>query len=319
MIGGPISVGDQVSISGFELTATFVIAREVTVGGQTPPPPSPPPTPGPGGFNLTLDFVDNSLTFSQRAIVQSAADRWEQVVTGDIPDVSLPGTIPAGFCGSAFPAIPAGTVVDDILVQVSAASLISSPNQPGGVLAQAGPCGFSRAGSGIFSTARIAIDPTDIDSLEAGGDLFPVVLHEFGHTLGIGTNWDQFFVGNPIRFSGPQAVSEYNALGGFGNVPLQQPSGGHWDEPALANELMTPFITLGVGSNPLSRITVGALSDINFPGVSLNAADPYSLPGAITAQPDGDVRVLDMRRDAVLGPILDSDGNVVAPLIVFDD
>lgn len=247
----------------------------------------------PSNFSLTLDFIDNSLTPTQQAIVRAAATRWSEVIRGDLPDVSLPGPLPAGFCGPNFPEIPQGTLIDDIRVQVTAATLFTEPSQPGGTLAQAGPCGFLREGSGIASSARLAIDPFDIDPLEAEGSLFAVVLHELGHTLGIGINfpgftWAQFVSGNPPAFTGLRAIEQFNTLGGVGSVPLQaNPPGFHWDEAALGNELMTPFVNRGGDANPLSRITAGALIDLLFPEVDLNATDPFSPPAASSRQRRG--------------------------------
>ncbi|MFT0753834.1 leishmanolysin, partial [Synechococcus sp. RC10A2] len=273
-----------------------------------PPTPTPSPSPSPGGFNIEIEFIDNSLSPSQRNIVLQAARRWEQIITGDLPDVTL--TLQAGFCGAGFPPTPlVNRPVDDLLVQVTGARLLSSPPEsdgPGRVVGQAGPCGPPRPGIGIIPYARIGIDPADLGRLEDQGSLFDVVLHELGHALGFGTvpNWRPFLLNsgttNP-RFAGRQATAEYNSLGGSGNVPVEvePPPEGHWRR-TLGLELMTPVLPPPPARPALSRITAAAMQDLGFTGVNLSAADPYALP------PEGRIRPgegLFLGNDAVFGPI----------------
>jgi len=240
--------------------------------------------------------------------VLRAARRWEQIITGDLPDVTL--TLQAGFCGAGFPPTPlVNRPVDDLLVQVTGARLLSSPPEsdgPGRVVGQAGPCGPLRPGIGIIPYARMGIDPADLNRLEEQGSLFDVVLHELGHALGFGTvpNWRPLLLNsgtsNP-RFAGRQATAEYNSLGGSGNVPVQvePPPEGHWRQ-TLGLELMTPVLPPPPARPALSRITAAAMQDLGYPGVNLSAADPYALP------PEGRIRPgegLFLGNDAVFGPI----------------
>lgn len=244
-----------------------------------------------------------------------AARRWEQIITGDLPDVTV--TLEAGFCGAGFPPTPlVNRPVDDLLVQVTGARLLSSPPEsdgPGKAVGQAGPCGPLRPGIRIIPYARIGIDPADLNRLEEQRSLFDVVLHELGHALGFGTvpNWRPFLLNsgttNP-RFAGRQATAEYNSLGGSGNVPVQvePPPEGHWRR-TLGLELMTPVLPPPPARPALSRITAAAMQDLGFTGVNLSAADPYALP------PEGRIRPgegLFLGNDAVFGPI----GGEIHPL-----
>jgi hypothetical protein len=296
-----------VRVSSYDPGATGAFQLRTALVAPAPTPsPTASPTPSAGGFNIEIEFIDNSLSPSQREVVLRAARRWEQIITGDLPDVTL--TLQAGFCEAGFPPTPlVNRPVDDLLVQVTGARLLSGPSDgPSRVLAQAGPCGPPRPGIGIIPYARLGIDPADLNRLEEQRSLFDVVLHELGHALGFGTvpNWRPFLLNsgttNP-RFAGRQATAEYNSLGGSGNVPVEveSPLEGHWRR-TLGLELMTPVLPPPPARPVLSRITAAAMQDLGFTGVNLSAADPYALP------PEGRIRPgegLFLGNDAVFGPI----------------
>ena len=118
-----------------------------------------------------------------------------------------------------------------------------------------------------------------------------------GHVLGIGAgdSWTGLRTGDclmDVRFTGPLAVAAWNAIGGAGNVPVE--NGGaiddgsncsHWREATLKAELMTPNLDAGV-ANPLSLITVQSLADMGW-SVNTGEAESFSLtpppPAAIRA------------------------------------
>jgi hypothetical protein len=296
-----------VRVSSYDPGATGAFQLRTALVAPAPTPsPTASPAPRAGGFNIEIEFIDNSLSPSQREVVLRAARRWEQIITGDLPDVTL--TLQAGSCGAGFPPTPlVNRPVDDLLVQVTGARLLSGPSDgPSRVLAQAGPCGPLRPGIGIIPYARIGIDPADLNRLEEQRSLFDVVLHELGHALGFGLSeeWRSLLLNsgtsNP-RFAGRQATAEYNSLGGSGNVPVEveRPPEGHWRQ-TLGLELMTPALPPPPARPALSRITAAAMQDLGYPGVNLAAADPYALP------PEGRIRPgegLFLGNDAVFGPI----------------
>ncbi len=218
-----------------------------------------------GGFQVTVRFTDSTLTAAQRAIFQQAADRWAQIIVGDIPDVVVDGL-----------------AVDDVVIDASAPTIDGS----GGILGQAGPTDF-RSVSMLPSRGIMEFDQADLTELEASGDLLHVIVHEMGHVLGIGTIWDSLGlvqdVGTEIHFTGARAVAEYNAIfGTSGNfVPVETDggagtAGGHWDEETFDNELMTGYLNGGT-QNPISRVTVGALADMGYT-VNMAAADSFTAP-----------------------------------------
>jgi len=212
------------------------------------------------GFRFAAGFTD-----SQKAAFYFAADRWSQVIVGDLPDVGG---------------------IDDLLIDVS---LISFDGR-GNILADAAPVPASlRPGSRLPAQGFMRFDTSDIGPEEVNGSLRAVVLHEMGHVLGIGSLWSTLGlvaagpgVNNPV-FTGANAVREFRSVfGGTGQVPIENGGGvgtvgGHWRESVFDRELMTGFID--GNSDPLSRITIGSLQDLGYT-VNYSAADAYSKPPA---------------------------------------
>jgi Big-like domain-containing protein/leishmanolysin len=248
-------------------------------------------TADPSGYNITVRFVGQTPTSSQALAFAEAELRWESLVTGDLTDVS--GDIGANSCGSN---PPTTGPFDDVTIFVT----IEEIDGPGGVLGQAGPC-FVRDAQGNPSVVgdkltvigRMQFDLDDLTSLEDGGFLQAVVLHEMGHVLGFGTLWDDFgLLVDPAdpdpaiedpHFIGPQATAAFDAAGGTAytgqKVPVMDVGGAgtinsHWRDQVFDPELMTGF--LNQGSNPLSEISVRSLRDMGYT-VSVAGADPFTL------------------------------------------
>lgn len=238
------------------------------------------------GFDIEVNLL-GGLTPSQQLVFQTAEQRWEEIITGDIAD----------FLG-----------IDDLIIDAEGTPI----DGPGGILGQAGPR-ILRPISFLPATGIMRFDTADLANLEASGQLNDVILHEMGHVLGIGTIWDDlgFLVGagtNDPRFNGPQAVAEYNLLFG-GNtdpdIPVANTGGGgtrdaHWREATFTNELMTGFLNSGV-ANPISRMTIAQLADLGYT-VDLSVADPFALApvseAASHAGPGLDMHDLIVRTDA---------------------
>src|SRR5690606_30052468 len=120
----------------------------------------------------------------------------------------------------------------------------------------------------------------DLEGLVGTQTLTDVIFHELGHVLGAGTLWDGFgcapgstrcrsFVegqsGDDPTFTGPEAVREWRALGGTGNVPIESEGGtgtelSHWRESVFDDEIMTGFIERRGVRNPLSRVTIASFA-----------------------------------------------------------
>ena len=265
------------------------VTLRVTYDEATAPPPPPP-----GGGNYDIQFVFGpNITNSQKQVFINAANRWEQVIVGDLPTVTV--NKPTNACGQGEPAF-SGTLTDvDIVIYAE----VGPRDGAGGILASAGPCLLrSNSGGGLTTYGVMNFDSADVGI----PNFSDVILHEMGHVFGIGTLWTRFGLTNYTqgscpsnpRYSGESARAEWLALGGSGNVPVEQDGGGgtrcgHWDEETFGNLLMTGFLNSN-SSNPLGKMEPGTLEDMGYT-VNKGAADAYSLPACspncLLAQPEG--------------------------------
>ena len=223
-------------------------------------------------FQIDVSFIDNSLTASQQQIFLEAAERWSEIILGDIPDFSVSGI----------------GVVDDVVIDVSAPYIDGSGGIYGNILGWSNTSDL-RSASSLPATGFIELDSHDVASLETSGELAVTALHEMGHVLGIGTIWDELGLldadtTNP-RFTGSAATAEYNAIFGVSETSVPVEAGGgpgtvfsHWRESVFDNELMTGFAD---PAERLSRITVGSLQDLGYE-VDFDAADLYAPPAPAT-------------------------------------
>lgn len=221
-------------------------------------------------FTIEVRFL-GGLSDTQQAAFAAAADRWTEIIVGDLPTVTVDNE-----------------AIDDVLILAQGSAI----DGPGMILGQAGPTHLrpESAGDVAFIPAKgmMSFDTADLERLESGGTLNDVITHEMGHVLGIGTIWQlkRLLRGqgtsNPT-FVGPGAIAEYQKLrgtSGRGQVPVENMGGigtreSHWRETVFGNELMSGFIT--EPGNPLSRMTVASLSDLGYE-VDLDAAEAYRLP-----------------------------------------
>jgi hypothetical protein len=233
-------------------TGTYrLIAEEVTA---LPPAPAPA-----SGFQIDVDYSGDP---SFLGFFTEAAQRWSQIISADVPD----------FGG-----------VDDLLISVTIADI----DGVGGTLGQAGPDALRPSSLGSLPyTGSTELDAADVANLASKGTLDDVVLHEFGHILGIGTIWDTKGLRSGTNYVGFNAIREFNTIGGSGNTVPLEPNGGpgtalsHWAEDVFGDELMTGF--LSGSTNPLSKVTVGTLNDLGY-AVNYSSADSFSLSSFLRA------------------------------------
>ncbi len=282
--------------------------KNLIVDGATPPPPPQPPTelpaPDDSRFNITLRFWNDSLTDEEKAVFQLAADRWSEVITGDVEDIEgfmlSESQVTAGAPGIF------GTL-DDVVIDAAKVPI----DGPGGTLARAG-ARWVRDGGDDDGLPTYGLMEFDEAEFGPGGfyediDAFAeVIMHEMGHVLGISrafwiplgyisgnppnTNTCSD-VGDPVyndpRYEGPQgndAWANFYGAGAGEKVPIANTNGcgtadSHWREVYLQDELMTGFAS-GSGE-PLSRVTIGALEDLGYV-VDYGAADDWSIPALPT-------------------------------------
>lgn len=268
-VGSSLGTGNSESVSLNGLAAGTYHVDIFGASGVANPnysltvtPPTTTTTPTSSGFQITLSM--SGLTTNQQSIFQQAANRWSQVITGDLPNATY-----------------RGQAVDDLLINASSITI----DGVNGILGQAGPDAF-RSGSDLPYHGVMQFDSADMASMESSGLLYSVVLHEMGHILGIGTLWSDLGLlsgagtSNPI-FMGANATAQFNQIYGTSarGVPVEATGGSgtrdsHWRDTVFTNELMTGWA--GPGTNlPLSRVTVGSLADIGYT-VNYAAADAYT-------------------------------------------
>jgi Leishmanolysin len=270
--------------------SVFIMALALAACGQNPvTPPAPPPPPPATAYNISLAF-GSSISNQDKAIFATAASRWQQVITNDLPDVT--GTVDITLCDPQLTGFPSVNSVDDLVIFAD----VSPIDGPGGTLAQAGPCATRQSGTQLPGVGIMQFDSADVADLRTQGHLTETITHEMGHVIGFGTLWKAkggFLTGagasgacgNAPTYIKANAKTEYATLGGSGNVPIEGSADGsgpgscdsHWRESVFGTELMTPSIdTSSPAANPLSRLSIAAMADLGYQ-VNLNAAEGFNL------------------------------------------
>jgi hypothetical protein len=264
------------------------------------------------GYAITLCFT-SAVTATQRAAFETAAGKWGSVVTGDLPSEAI--DIPQNDCGDNTPSLNLN--VDDLVIFAA----ITDIDGPGQILGQAGPCYIRDAAPNLTSMGVMQFDAADMASLETRDLLQPVLLHEMGHVLGIGTLWRlKNLLNDPsptagtaldTYFSGTNGIAGFDLIGGTTysggqKVPVENTGGAgtvnsHWRESVLRNELMTGFVN--TGTNPLSQLTARSLIDLGY-AVNTTQADAFSLTLALRGTKTGPATgSVDMGDDLYHGPV----------------
>lgn len=287
----------------FAWTSFSDVSMVATTGGPVIP------------YDIEIVFINHG-TPEQDAVFAEAADRWMQILPGDISDYDFsfqPGA--ANSCIEGQPLL--NGMIDDLRIYVD----IIEIDGPGQTLARAGPC-YVR-GLGQYPIVGVMqFDSEDLPLLADAGDLLPVVMHEMGHVLGIGSIWERKeLVHNPslpsspgadTYFSGSRTRAAFEEAGGgtaytLGNiVPVENSAragsaDAHWRESVLGPELMTPSFNSG-RKNPLSAITIESLADLGYK-VDITQAEPYSAVYQAPAQFESTGTVIDLGGDLRQGPI----------------
>ena len=238
-----------------------------------------------GNFNIDIVYADNNLSDELKTVIETAIDKWEEVILGDVPDVGE---------------------IDDLQILVKGQNV----DGPFNVLAFAAPTAFRDPGSagdvgltdfrgtpvGLPYQGEITVDLADSRADRA---FVETVTHEIGHVLGIGSLWDSLLSnrGSPtVSYVGPNAIAQDSILfdRDLDSLPVEPRVEGHWSEASYGDELMTPFAASGGFGQPvengpfapLSRMTVGALADFGWE-VNYGGSEPYGPFGIGPLPTDG--------------------------------
>lgn len=216
-------------------------------------------TPAPtGGFDIQVNYSGDA---EYQSLFNSAAARWESIITADIPDHQT----------SAY------GLIDDLVIDAT----VESIDGRGGILGQAGP-DLMRSGSLLPSHGVMMFDSADLASMAEKGILEDVILHEMGHVLGFsGYFFNRLGLVSNSTYTGENAVDAYAAIVGGNPTGIQLETeggsgtaGSHWDEDTFNTELMTGYAENNPPM-PISTITIGALEDLGY-SVDYSQADNYT-------------------------------------------
>lgn len=283
----------------FPTTGFTDITLEASIGSTIEP------------WNLSYDLLE-SFTPEQETAIADAVAYWERIIRGDVPPVEDTQAL-RNPCGLGQGALPR---VDDIHIYVGL--LPDSLRGPGGTLAAAGPCAL-RPITLLPYLGVARFDPVDLAGFTQE-EVYRVMLHEIGHTLGFGITWSLEGLlqdpsldgaGDPIpgfqdtHFSGEGARETFNLIApGYSGlrVPVENEAGrgsgdSHWRESVLDTELMTPGYN-GGRLNPLSALTIRSVEDLGY-GVDVSQAEPYSLPSPLSPAPPEAGRTFDLSADVI--------------------
>ena len=272
----------EVTATGGTGTREMTAGQTVTVNVKDETEPSGTPA-------APIVLVGTGISGTVTQAFQDAATHWEQIVIRSLPDIDFSGQ-------------PEVTdTVDDLRVY----DRVTEIDATGGTLAAASVC-YRRDASTLTVIGKVILDAHDMAARSAS-DVESIILHEIGHTLGIGTLWhhhdllkkpaldpDDEDVG-PVPdtyFSGALATAAFDAAAGMDHednkVPVHNTGGegsadGYWRESALDNELTSPYFRSGQ-TEPLSAITVQSLADMGYV-VDVSRADSHMLPAATSRMP----------------------------------
>ncbi len=288
---------------GGSLTGVRSAAAEVTTSGTA-------------SFDIDFVFVGR-ISSTYRSLIEAAAERWEQIITGDIPNHRLSSGQRNALNG-LFAGITAPEVVDDLVIYVKILDIDGA--------AGTGQSLLHRVPSVLPIASEIQFDRYWMNAYSDIGRE-RLILHEIGHALGFGTiPWKACRLlknrsfgpsGTLIdpapdtHFSGTKAVAAFDAAGGSsytGNkVPVENSSpnaasrDSHWRESVMQSELMTPT---GSAPAPLSAITIQSMADLGYT-VDVTQADTYTLPATskIAIGPEGQIPLNCVIEHTWTGPV----------------
>ncbi len=241
-----------------------------------------------GRFDITVEFASEDVPSSYESAFEDAADRWEDIITGDLPYAFVEGY---GY-------------VDDILIEVAVEDIeLTFEGVSQTVLAISSVLDQRDGVSGtdaLPTYSRIVINSDEVGTLL---NLDEFVANTIGRALGFGALWEEFGIVSLIdgvpTYTGANGLREMSELSdnlNGVNALEDGATGGlaaeYWSEAVFDEELMTSRVETrrpdvgpgnpGVPDNPISALTIAAMQDLGYT-VDYDEADFFRLdPGALS-------------------------------------
>jgi hypothetical protein len=205
------------------------------------------------GYDIWIDFKGSDWSRPLQQAFIDAADYFTTVITDDIGG------------GGRY----RGKTIDDLYVTAE----LKAIDGTGGILGQAGPTAVWTA-TELTAVGQMQFDVADAITFFDKGLWDDIVTHELMHVLGFGTLWEfgsNDLVSDTFEYTGSAGNLAYD---GEGDIPVEEggspgTAGGHWEEAALKNELMTGYINDDENAttnndNYLSEFSVMSLADLGY-------------------------------------------------------
>lgn len=227
-------------------------------------PTSPPEPPGPQpGFQIEIRYLDGTdPTPDQRQVFDQAVARWQQVIVGDVADVTVHRPTP--FECQKLTAPPIDELIDDLIVYVEFGPLEDPPDQ--NWVAWGGPCVLRD--NYLPAVSSVTIDIDDMEHLSTR-----LAIHELGHALGFGEIWLDLGLladpSNPRNGAPPgvlEAVADATISSHYSDQNFGIPDGSLLSQNLVVGENLGSWT-----SGPTDEILQGLLR--------------FDLPAVITAPP----------------------------------
>jgi ribosome modulation factor len=181
------------------------------------------------------------MTQSDRDTFERAARRWKEIIVGDVPARTSTG-LSLPFAGCSAP-----SVIDDLFI----CGKIDIIDGVGKILGYAGPT-WLRGDTSIPFIGQMVFDSADVAGMRSANTFYPIILHEMGHVIGIGTIWERTGVtgtsANNCPYLGVNGNREYREISGCTSRSLPTELGGdagtrcgHIEETCFKDELMTGY------------------------------------------------------------------------------